>query len=56
MKPGYERVGVYEGGFYYSFGVWRPEISSCMVNNIDYYNAPSRETIVKKIMAKAGEQ
>lgn len=55
-KPGYERVGVYEGGFYYSFGVWRPEISSCMVNNIDYYNAPSRETIVKKIMAKAGEQ
>ena len=53
-REGYERVGVYEGAFYYSFGVWRSEISSCMISNVLYFNAPSREAIVKRIMTKAG--
>jgi hypothetical protein len=48
-------VGVYEGGYYYTYGVWRPELTSCMINNLAYYNAPSREAIVKRILAKAGE-
>lgn len=54
-KPGYERVTIIEGAYYYPFGVWRPEQTSCMINNIGYYNAPSREAIVKRILEKAGE-
>ncbi|MFA6770514.1 MAG: M64 family metallopeptidase [Bacteroidales bacterium] len=52
--PGYNRVRTYEGGFYFSYGVWRPETSSCMVQNEKYYNAPSREAMVKRIYKKAG--
>lgn len=54
-RSGYDRVGVFEGGYYYTYGVWRPELTSCMINNLAYYNAPSREAIVKRILAKAGE-
>jgi len=52
--PGYSRVSSFEGGFYFSYGVWRPETSSCMVNNAKYYNAPSREAMVKRIYKTAG--
>ncbi|MCK9303825.1 MAG: M64 family metallopeptidase [Bacteroidales bacterium] len=48
-------VSTYQGGYYYSKGVWRPEMSSLMINNIRYINAPSREMIVKRIMSLAGE-
>lgn len=51
---GYSRVGSYEGGFYFTYGVWRPETSSCMVHNEKYYNAPSREAMVKRIFNTAG--
>ena len=37
--PDYSYVGVYEGGFYYSKGVWRSEPVSLMNNNIRYINA-----------------
>ncbi|MCK9627220.1 MAG: M64 family metallo-endopeptidase [Bacteroidales bacterium] len=50
----YAGVGAYEGGYYYTKGVWRPESNSAMINNIKYYNAPSREQIVKKIKTYAG--
>ncbi len=53
-EPGYDRVGVYEGAYYYSYGAWRSEVSSCMVNNQFYFNAPSREAIVRRILAKSG--
>ena len=53
--PDYSRVGVYEGALYYGKGVWRPELSSCMINNETYYNAPSREAIVKRICAVSGQ-
>lgn len=53
--PGYSRVGVYEGAIYYTFGAWRSETSSCMIHNEKYYNAPSREAIVKRILKTAGE-
>jgi len=36
----YSYVGAHEGAYYYGFGVWRPENTSCMVDNIRYYNAP----------------
>jgi len=53
-KVGYQRVGAYEGAFYYSYGIWRPEVSSCMIFNEPYFNAPSREAIVKRIMNVSG--
>lgn len=51
---GYERVGAYEGALYYTYGAWRAESTSCMINNIPYYSAPSREAAVKKIMRVSG--
>ncbi|MDD3300263.1 MAG: M64 family metallopeptidase, partial [Bacteroidales bacterium] len=54
-EPGYSRVGTYEGAYYYAYGAWRPETSSCMVHNEQYYNAPSREAMVKRILKTAGE-
>lgn len=50
-RNGYEMVGLYEGGRLYGKGVWRPEENSCMNNNVPYYNAPSREAMVRRIMA-----
>ena len=54
LKSGYNRVGTFQGAYYFSFGVWRSEISSCMISNVLYFNAPSREAIVKRIVTKAG--
>lgn len=48
-------VDVYEGAFYHSRGVFRSEPKSCMHNNVPYYNAISREAMVKRIMDYAGE-
>ncbi len=53
-RQGYGRVGLYQGALYYSLGVWKPETSSCMVYNEPYYNAPSREAMVKRIMSYSG--
>lgn len=49
-------VDVYEGAFMHSRGVFRSEATSCMNNNIAYYNAISRESMVKRIMKYAGEE
>ncbi|OJV19068.1 MAG: hypothetical protein BGO30_07030 [Bacteroidetes bacterium 41-46] len=51
-KEGYA-VGAHEGAYYFTFGAWRPEPSSCMIDNRQYYNAPSRENIVKRILRTA---
>ncbi len=49
-KKGYEAVGAYEGGLYVEKGIWRPEEVSIMRNSsTGYFNAPSREAIVKRI-------
>ena len=37
-------------------GVYRSEQNSCMNNDIPYYSTISRESIVKRIMAYAGEE
>lgn len=49
-------VDIYEGGFMHSRGVYRSESNSCMNNDIPYYNTISRESIVKRIKAYAGEE
>lgn len=52
---GYSSIGAFEGGGYLEFGMWRPEINSIMRGNIgSYFNAPSREAIVKRIMNLRG--
>ena len=53
---GYSHVGMFEGGNYYKYGVWRPEEISCMWDNRLYYNSPSRYFIVERIMQIAGEE
>lgn len=49
------RVDVYEGGYHHLRGVFRPESQSCMGTYIRYFNAPSREAIVRRIMELAGK-
>lgn len=51
-----DRVDIYEGGFMHNRGVFRSEQNSCMNNNIPYYSAISRESIVKRIKKYAGEE
>ncbi len=53
-RSGYGAVGFYEGACLYERGVWRPEYNSCMNDNIPYYNAPSREAIVRRICRASG--
>ena len=48
-------VGVYEGGYTYSYGVWRPTYDSCMNGMYGNFNAPSRYYIYKRIMERSGE-
>jgi len=52
--PKYAMVGAFEGGYMYGKGIWRPELNSCMNDNVPYYNAPSRWAIVRRIMRLAG--
>ena len=33
-RSGYEAVDMYEGGYLYTRGVWRPEVISCMHDTI----------------------
>ena len=40
----------------HSRGVYRSEHNSCMNNDIPYYSTISRESIVKRIKAFAGEE
>ena len=51
-----EFVDIFEGGFMHSRGVYRSEHNSCMNNDIPYYSTISRESIVKRIKAYAGEE
>lgn len=56
FNPKYSNtVDIYEGGYYYTRGIYRSESTSCMNNNIPYYSAISRQAIVERIMEYAGE-
>ena len=48
-------VDVYEGGYGYTRGIYRPEANSCMNYGIPYYNMPSRLSIYRRILDYAGE-
>lgn len=48
-------VDIYEGGFMHARGVFRSELNSCMNNSVPYFNAISREAIVKRIKQYASE-
>ena len=50
-----DEVDVFEGGFSYMRGIFRPEQNSCMNYGIPYYNAPSRLSIMRRIFDYAGE-
>ena len=49
-------VDIFEGGYMHTRGVFRSEQNSCMNNDIPYYSTISREVIVKRIKAIAGEE
>ncbi|MBO5796616.1 MAG: leucine-rich repeat protein [Bacteroides sp.] len=49
-------VDIFEGGYMHARGVFRSEQNSCMNNDIPYYSTISREAIVKRIKAYAGEE
>ena len=48
-------VDIFEGGYMHTRGVFRSEQNSCMNNMIPYYSTISREVMVKRIKAIAGE-
>ena len=53
----YSQLGAFEGGGYNHFGVWRPNENSIMRSIMvsgNFFNAPSREAIVKRIMSLRG--
>ncbi len=49
-------VDMFEGGYMHTRGMYRSEVTSCMNNNIPYYSAISRQAIVERIKAYAGEE
>lgn len=51
-----DKVDMYEGGYMHTRGVYRSEATSCMNNNIPYYSAISRQSIVERIKAYAEEE
>jgi len=56
-KVGYERVNLWEGADLYAKKVWRAEEQSCMDDKMPlYFNAPSREAIVRRIMSISGKE
>ena len=51
-----DEVGIFEGGAaYYTKGVYRPSVNSMMNAEVEYFNAPSRWAIYKRIMELSGE-
>lgn len=51
-----ENIGIYEGGFTYSMGIYRPTEESMMRHNQSPFNAPSRKAIFDRIMALAEDR
>ena len=48
-------VDMFEGGMGFTRGVWRSEQNSCMNYGVPYYNAISRQEIMRKILDYSGE-
>ncbi len=52
----YSRIGKYQGGMNCTFGVWRSEFISGMMDNRLYFGAWSRYLIVERIMKLSGDE
>ena len=50
-----DEVGIYEGAVNVTKGAYRPSVNSMMNQNVEYFNAPSRWAIYKRIMELSGE-
>ncbi len=50
-----DKVDVFEGAFGVTRGVFRSEINSCMNYGIPYFNAISRQDIMRRILEYSGE-
>ena len=50
-----DEIGVYEGALNLKKGAYRPSVNSMMNQNMEYFNAPSRWAIYKRIMELSGE-
>ena len=50
-----DEVGIFESGALYAKGAYRPSQNSMMKENMEYFNAPSRWAIYKRIMELSGE-
>ena len=51
-----DEVGIFEGATLHTTGAYRPSENSMMRDNMEYFNAPSRWTIYKRIMELSGEE
>lgn len=51
-----DEVGIFEGGSLYQKGVYRPSENSMMRDEFEFFNAPSRWAIYKRIMELSGEE
>ncbi|MBQ0053193.1 MAG: hypothetical protein KBS89_01890, partial [Bacteroidales bacterium] len=51
----YDYVGYYQGAYEFKDAFWRSEQTSCMIDNILYYNAVSRYEIMKRIYGITGD-
>lgn len=51
----YDYVGYYQGAYEFKDAFWRSEQTSCMIDNILYFNAVSRYEIMKRVYGITGE-
>jgi hypothetical protein len=51
----YGRIGTFQGGDTYTFGRWRSEKVSCMIDNRMYFSAWQRYLIVQRIFTLSGD-
>ena len=49
-------VDIYEGAYKHQYGIYRSEANSCMNNLVPYFSSVSRQAIVERIKAYAGEE
>ena len=54
MRYQNEGIGIFEGAVYYPYGAYRATENSIMRYNTGGFNAPSRQSIYRRIMEKSG--
>ena len=52
--PNYGRIGLFQGGDHATFGRWRSEMISAMIDNRLYFSTWQRMLIVRRIMSLSG--